>query len=106
MGEKVVLQRGNHVTIDNRGNRETRPLEDGEADTNVAKNAAPFLSGLAATARAKTIDKMQSMPNRRDAQIDAIDSKSDTSTTAYKRGGMVSKHGFSPMKTTMKRGGI
>lgn len=101
MGDKQVLQRGNLVRHSSKGERTARPLEDNEVDEQIAKNSAPMGSGVAAMARAKTIDRLQAMPNRRDAAIDEASGNS----TAYKRGGMVSKHGFSPMKTTMARSG-
>lgn len=101
MGEKQVLQRGNNVSISNKGVRTTTPLSDGEVDDQIAKNKRSIFAGAADAAEAATVKRMQDMPNRRDQLIDAA----DTSTAKYKRGGHVSSSGgFRPMNTSMKRG--
>lgn len=83
MGEKQVLQRGNRVTIDSKGKRTSRPLEDGEVAEQIAANKRMFGAELADNAAAATVGKMQKMPNRRDVPIDA----------AYAKGGSVKSRG-------------
>jgi hypothetical protein len=102
MGDKQVLQRGNLVSIDRKGNKTTTPLSDGDVDDQIAKNKKGFFAGAMDAAESATVGRMQALPNRRDKVID----DADPSSTKYKRGGRVSSSGgFRPMNTTMQRKG-
>lgn len=70
MGDKQILQRGNRVKIDSKGNRSSRPMEDGEADAQMTANARRFGADAVDAAYAGTTKKMQDLPNRRDMDIE------------------------------------
>jgi hypothetical protein len=82
MADKQVLQRGNHVTIDSKGNRSSRPLDDGEVEAQAAANKRPFGAEAATAAADATVGRMQRMENRRDKTI-------EDASRGYKQGGLV-----------------
>ena len=93
--DRIVLQRGARVKIDSRGNKTRTAVTPEDVDAQIAANAAPFGKQMVDDAYANTTKKLQDLPNRRDAQIDAV---------GYKRGGHVSRSGgFRPMTSSMKR---
>ncbi len=70
MGDKQTLQRGNRVSIDNKGRRTETPLEEGEIDAQIAANKRSTVDDVGPALRSMTLDRAQKMPNRRDKVID------------------------------------
>lgn len=94
--DRVVLQRGNRVKIDSKGVKTRESIGPEDVEAQIASNNSAFGKALVDDAYANTTKKLQDMPNRRDAQIDAV---------GYKRGGKVSQHyGHRPMTSSMKHG--
>ncbi|MCH9839043.1 hypothetical protein K0U83_25500 [bacterium] len=87
MGDKQVLQRGNRVTIDSKGNRTSEPLADGEVDAQIAANKRRFGAALADAAADSTVGRMQRMPNRRDTPENGM--KCGGKVKKYAKGGSV-----------------